>query len=118
MSYKINGFETLVSLGKDNADAIAKSGAAGVKAIEDINKAQQALLARSIGKTDDAVKALFAVKSPVELVELQSRLARQSIEDAIVDTRKLAEVATAAFTAVLEPLNARFADIQATSKAA
>ncbi|SEH26019.1 phasin family protein [Magnetospirillum fulvum] len=118
MSFKIDGFETFVSFGKDNADALSKSGAASVKAIEEIAKAQQAVLARSIDKADAAFKALFAVKSPVELAELQNRLARQSFEDVIVETRKLAEIATAAVSATLEPLNARFTDVQSGRKAA
>ncbi|EPY02549.1 phasin family protein [Magnetospirillum fulvum] len=110
MSFKIDGFETFVSFGKDNADALSKSSAASVKAIEEIAKAQQAVLARSIEKTDAAVKALFAIKSPTEFAELQTRLARQSFEDAVLETRKLAEVTTAAVTAVLEPLSTRFSD--------
>jgi phasin family protein len=118
MSFKTDGFETFVSFGKDNADALSKSGAASVKAIEEIAKAQQAVLARSIDKADAAFKALFAVKSPVELAELQNRLARQSFEDVIVETRKLAEIATAAVSATLEPLNARFTDVQSGRKAA
>ncbi|CCG41040.1 phasin family protein [Magnetospirillum molischianum] len=110
MSFKIDGFETFVSFSKDNADALSKSSAASVKAIEDIAKAQQAVLARSIDKADAAFKALFAVKSPAEFAELQTRLARQSVEDAILESRKLAEVATTAVSAVLEPLNTRFAE--------
>jgi len=110
MSFKIDGFETFVSFGKDNADALTKSSAASVKAIEEIAKAQQEVLARSIEKTDAAVKALFAVKSPTEFAELQTRLARQSFEDAVQETRKLAEVTTQAVSAVFEPLSARFRD--------
>jgi phasin family protein len=118
MSFKIEGFEKLVSLSKDNADAIAKTGAATVKAFEEISKAQQAVVAKNVEKADAAVKALFAVKSPNELVDLQSKLARESIEAAIADSRKLAELATSAFTAAVEPLNARFAAFQALTKVA
>jgi len=118
MSFPIDGFETFVSFGKDNVDALSKSSAASVKAIEDIAKAQQAVLARSIDKADAAVKALFAVKSPAEFAALQNQFARQSFEDAILESRKLAEVATAAVSSVLEPLNTRFTDAQATARKA
>ena len=109
MSIKIDGFEKFVSLGKDNAEAFTKSGAATVKAIEEIAKAQQALITENVKKADAAVKALFAVKSPAELADLQGKLARESIEAAIADGRKLAELSTSALTAAFEPIQARFA---------
>lgn len=109
MTIKIDGFEKLVSLSKDNADALAKTGAATVKAFEEIAKAQQALIAENVKKADAAVKALFSVKSPTELADLQGKLARETIESAIVDGRKLAELSTSALTAAIEPIQARFA---------
>jgi phasin family protein len=118
MSIKFDGFEKLVTISKDNADAIAQSGAATVKAFEEITKAQQAVVAKTVEKADAAVKAMFAVKSPAELADLQGKLARESIEAAIADSRKLAELATSAFTAVVEPLNARFAAMQSLVKVA
>ena len=118
MSIKIEGLEKFVALGKENADAIAKSGAATVKAFEEITKAQQAVVAKNVEQADAAVKAILAVKSPAELADLQGKLARESIEAAIADSRKLVELATAAFTTAFEPLNARFAAFQALTKTA
>jgi phasin family protein len=118
MTIKIDGFDKFLSLGKENADAFAKSSAATVKAFEEIGKAQQALAAKSAEKIDAAVKAMFSVKSPAELADLQGKLARETIESAIVESRKLAEITTSAFTAALEPLNARFAAFQALTKTA
>jgi phasin family protein len=118
MSIKFDGFEKLVAISKDNADAIAQSSAATVKAFEEIAKAQQAVVAKNVEKADAAVKAIFAVKSPAEMADLQGKLARESIEAAIADSRKLAELATSAFTAVVEPLNARFAALQSLTKVA
>ncbi|TAN65630.1 MAG: phasin family protein [Magnetospirillum sp.] len=118
MTIKIEGFEKFVALGKENAEAVAKSGAATVKAFEEITKAQQAVVARNVEQADAAVKAILAVKSPAELADLQGKLARESIEAAIADSRKLVELATAAFTTAFEPLNARFAAFQALTKTA
>ncbi|CUW37320.1 conserved protein of unknown function [Magnetospirillum sp. XM-1] len=109
MTIKIDGFEKFVALGKENADAFAKSGAATVKAFEEIAKAQQALIAENVKKADAAVKALFSVKSPAELADLQGKLAREALEGAIADGRKLAELSTTALTAAVEPIQARFA---------
>ena len=118
MSIKIEGFEKFVAIGKENAEAIAKTGAATVKAIEEITKAQQAVVAKNVEKADAAVKAIFAIKSPAEFADLQGKLARESIESAIADSRKLVELSSSAFTAAFEPLNARFAALQSLVKTA
>ena len=109
MTIKIDGFEKFVALGKENADAFAKSGAATVKAFEEIAKAQQALVAENVKKADAAVKALFSVKSPAEFADLQGKLAREALEAAGADGRKLAELCITAFSAAIEPIQARFA---------
>ena len=109
MTIKIDGFEKFVALGQENADAFAKSSAATVKAFEEIAKAQQALVAENVKKADAAVKALFSVKSPTEFADLQGKLARETLENAIADGRKLAELSTSALTDAIEPIQARFA---------
>jgi phasin family protein len=115
---KIDGFDKFVALGKDNADAFAKSSAATVKAIEEIAKHQQALAAKSAEKFDAAVKALLAVKNPADLAELQSNLARDAIESTISEGRTLAELTTTAITAALAPFNAHVAALQGLVKTA
>lgn len=115
---KIEGFDKFISLGKDNADAFAKSSAATVKGFEEIAKASQVLATKSAERVDAAVKALFAVKTPAELADLQGKLARETIESSIVEGRKFAELTTTVVTAALEPFNARLAAFQALTKIA
>jgi len=115
---KIDGIDTFVALGKDNADAMVKSGTAAMKGFEELAKASQALAARQAATLDAAFKALFACKSPIELADLQGKLARESIETAIAEGRKFAELATTTYTAAVEPLNARVAAFQALAKSA
>ena len=115
---KIDGIDTFVTLGKDNADAMVRSGTAAMKGFEDIAKAGQALAVRQAEAMDAAFKAMFACRSPVELADIQGRLARESIETAIAEGRKFAELATTAYTAALEPLNARVAAFQSLAKSA
>lgn len=112
------GFEKFIALGKDNAEALVKSSTIAVKGFEEIAKASQALATKSAEKADAAVKAFLAVKSPTEFADLQTKLARESIETAISESRKFAELAQNAFTAALEPLNARIAAFQALAKSA
>lgn len=115
---KIDGFDKFLTLGKENADAVAKSGAAAMKGFEDIAKASQAYVVKSTEKADAAVKALLSVKTPAELADLQTKLARESIETVIAEGRKFAELSQIVLTAALEPLNARFAAFQSLAKAA
>lgn len=115
---KIDGLEKIVSLGKDNAEALVQSGNATLKGFEEIAKAGQVMAAKSAERVDGALKALFACKTPVELADLQSRLARESIESAIAESRKFAELTTAVVSAAFEPLNARFAAFQSLVKSA
>lgn len=115
---KIDGFDSFIALGKENAEAMVKSSNAAMKGFEELSKAWQGIFARSAEKTDAAIKAMTSVKSPVELVDLQGKLARESIEGAIADGRKIAEVSQSVFTAALEPLNARVAAFQAMAKTA
>ncbi len=115
---KIDGFDTFVSFGKDNAEAMVKSGNATLKGFEEMGKAMQALATRNAEKTDAALKALATCKTPVEVADLQSKLARESIEIAIAEGRKFAELSQSVFTAALEPLNARIAAFQAMAKTA
>ncbi|MCR6632661.1 MAG: phasin family protein [Magnetospirillum sp.] len=118
MTLKIDGFEKFVSLGKDNAEAVVKSSSLAVKGFEEIAKASQVYLTQSVEKTDAAVKALFAVKTPAEFADLQGKLARESIESAIAEGRKFAELSQSVITAALEPLNARIAAFQSLVKSA
>lgn len=115
---KIDGFDKFLTLGKENADAVAKSGAAAMKGFEDFAKASQAYVAKSTEKADAAVKALMSVKTPAELADLQTKLARDSIETVISEGRKFAELSQIVLTAALEPLNARVAAFQSLAKAA
>lgn len=118
MTVKIEGFDKFIGFGKDNAEAVVKSSTLAVKGFEEIAKASQAYLTQSVEKTDAAVKALFSVKTPVEFADLQGKLARESIEAAIAEGRKLAELSQTVFTAALEPLNARIAAFQSLVKSA
>jgi phasin family protein len=115
---KIDGLDKFIALGKDNADAVAKSSAVAIKGFEEIAKASQSYVAKSAEKTDAAVKAMMAIKTPAEFADLQTKLARESIEAAIAETRKLAELSQTVFSAALEPLNARIAAFQSLAKTA
>lgn len=115
---KIDSIEKLVALSKENADALVKSGTVAAKGLEDVAKASQDYIALSSEKADAAFKALFACKSPAEILELNSKLAREAVEGVIADSRKFVELTQSVVTATLEPISARVAAFQAMVKAA
>ena len=118
MTHPFASFDSILAFGKDNAEALAQSGAASLKVWGDLTRAHHALVSRSVDQADAAVKAWLAVKSPNELVELNNRLVRDSIEQALSEGRALADLGTQAVSAVLEPLNVRFHALKDTARAA
>lgn len=113
-----NAMDKIVAFNKETTEAFVKSSTVAYKAFEELTKAAQAVAAKSAAQNEAAVKALLAVKSPTELADLQSRLTRETVEAAIADSRKLVELATAAYTAAVEPLNTRVAALKDLTPAA
>lgn len=115
---KIDSIEKFVALGKENAEALVKSGSVAAKGLEDVAKASQDYIAVSSEKADAAFKAFFACKSPAEMLELNAKLARESVEGVIADSRKFVELTQSVVTAALEPISARVAAFQSLVKSA
>ena len=114
----VETLDKLVAFSKDNTDALVKSSTAAFKGIEELSKVGQSLATKAVSQTDAAVKALTAVKSPVELVDVQGRLAREAVEAAIADGRQLFDVLGAVYTSAFEPIKDRFVALQSLVKAA
>ena len=113
-----NVIEKIVAFNKETTEAFVKSSTAAYKAFEELTKAAQAVATKTAAQNDAAIKALLAVKSPTELADLQGRLTRESVEAAIADSRKLVELAGAAYSAAVEPLNGRVAALKDLTPAA
>ncbi len=112
----VQGFDKFVNLGKDNAEALVKSGNAAYKGFEELSKVAQSLTSKALEQSDAAMKALLSVKSPAELADVQGRLAREAVETAIADSRKVAELMGAIYTSTVEPISSRFAALQSLSQ--
>lgn len=108
------GYEELVAAGKENAEAVVKSGEIAAKGFEDLAKAYAGLGLQSLEKAGGAVQALGACKTPAEFVETQAKLVRGAFDDYVAESRKLAEMTSAVMSAAAEPLASRF---QAAAKA-
>jgi len=101
---------------KANAEALAKSGNAAISGFQELAKAYQALATKNAEKLTASIQALASVKSPVEFVELQQKLIKEGVESAVSDSRNIAELTTAVFTAAFEPVKQQVEAIQSVGK--
>ncbi len=111
-------FEQIVAFGKDNIEALVKSGTVATKGIEELAKVYSTLANQSVEQTASAVKALSAAKSPTEFQSIYTTLAKSSLESFVVESRKIQELANSIVTSSFAPLNARVQAFSGIFKAA
>jgi phasin family protein len=99
-----------------NVDALTQSGAASKAAVQELTKAYQELASKNVHKLSAAVQALSAVKSPTEFIELQQKLIKEGVEAAVADSRQIAQLTTAVFTAAFEPVKRQIEAVQKSVK--
>ncbi len=101
---------------KGSADALTESRNASRAAIEELTKAYQELATKNAKNLTPAIQALSAVKSPTEFIELQQRLIKDGVEAAVSDSRHIAQLTTAVFTAAFEPVKKQIEAAQKTAQ--
>ena len=94
-----------------NADVLEGGNAASL-AIQELTKAYQELASKNARNLTTAMHALAAVKSPSEFMELQQRLIKEGVEASVSDSRHIAQLTAAVFTAALEPMKKRIEAVQ------
>jgi phasin family protein len=104
----IKGYEEIASFGKANVEALVQSSTLALKGAEELTKVFAALGNQNVERASAAVKALAGVRSPADLIQLQSQLTREGTDSLVSDSRKIAEIVNTIVTSALEPLQARF----------
>jgi len=104
--------ETIMNGG---AAAMSESGNASKAGVQELTKAYQDLAAKNVQNLTAAVRALSAVKSPTEFIELQQKLIKDGVEAAVADSRHIAQLTTAVFTAAFEPVKKQIEAVQKTA---
>jgi phasin family protein len=97
---------------KGNVDALAETGNASRAAVQELTKAYQELTTKNVRNLTAAMQALAGVKSPAEYIELQQRLIKEGVETTVDDTKRMAQLTTAVFTAAFEPVMKRIQAVQ------
>ncbi len=102
---------------KGGAEALTERGnAARGAAVQELTKAYQELATKNAKNLTAAIQALSAVKSPTEFIELQQKLIKDGVEAAVADSRHIAELTTAVFTAAFEPVKKQIEAVQKTAR--
>ena len=100
------------TIAKGNADALAKSGSASTAALQQLSAAYQELATKNVRNMTAAMQALAAVKSPTEFIELQQKLVKDSLEAAVRDSQRIAQLTSAVFTTAFEPVKRQMEAVQ------
>jgi phasin family protein len=109
------------NIAKTNADALAtaetltESGNASRAAVQELTAAYQELATKNVKNLTAGIQALSSVKNPSQFMELQQKLIKDGVEAAVADSRHIAQLTTAVFTAAFEPVKKQ---IEAVQKAA
>lgn len=104
------------NVAKAQAGPTAKSGQEASAAIQKLTEAYQELATRNAKNLTEATRALASVKSPSEFVELQKKLIKEGVDAAINDSRNIAQLTAAVFTAAFEPMKKQIEGMQKPPK--
>jgi phasin family protein len=101
------GYEDITSFGKDSFAAFVQANAVFTKGFEDFSKEVLSLTQASMENAVTAAKAMFAVKTLKDAIELSTTLTKTNIEKLVANSSKLAELGVKVTTEALAPINAR-----------
>jgi phasin family protein len=99
--------EDFVAFNQGNVEALVKAGQVWAAGVQDLSKSFAATAQAQVEETLAAVKALSGVKSLKEAVDLQTNLARVSLEKAVTETSKLTDASVKLAEQTWAPLTAR-----------
>ncbi len=101
---------------KGSTEALTESGNASRAAVQELTKAYQELATKNAKNLTAAIQALSAVKDPAQFIELQQKLIKDGVEAAVSDSRHIAQLTTAVFTAAFEPVKKQIEGAQKTAQ--
>jgi phasin family protein len=107
MSTTIKSAEDLVAFNQGNVEAFLKSSQIWATGLQDLGKLFAATAQAQIDESVATVKALTSVKSLKEAVDLQSSLAKSTVEKLVAESGKLSDASLKLAEQALAPLTAR-----------
>ena len=99
--------EEMMSFQQGNFEAFVKSGQIWAAGLQDFGRSWAATMQAQMDETMGTVKAMTSVKSMREAVELQSTLARSSIDKVVSEGGKMTDASMKLAEQTLAPITAR-----------
>ena len=103
------------AIAKDNMSALSQSDESSKSAFQQLSKAYQDVAKRNIATLSEAMRALSAVKTPTEYIELQQKLVKEGIAAAVQDSERIGKLTAAVFAVPFDLAKNR---LEATNKPA
>lgn len=103
----LKSYEELTALTKGNVDAVVASGTIVAKGAEVASKQVAAFTQASLEKNVATGKAVLAVKTIRELIDLQNSYFKSSLDALVSESTKLQELSVKIANEALAPLSAR-----------
>lgn len=98
-------YEELTALNKDTVDALVQSSSVVAKGLESLSRAFLAFAQTSLEHSVSTAKALLAVKTLREAVDLQSEFAKSSFDSLVAEATKASELSVKVANEAIEPLS-------------
>lgn len=100
-------YDSIAAEAKQNVDALVQSGSVMVKGTDAISKSMAAFVQASFEQSVANSKALFGIRSMHDLVDLQTRILKSSIDTFVAESTRLSEMSVKVTNEALAPINAR-----------
>lgn len=107
MDKAMKSAEEMVSFSQGNVEALVKSGQIWAAGVQDLQKTMTATAQAQFESAISTFKALAGVKSLKEAMDLQSSLARTSLESVMTETGKLTDASVKLAEQAMAPITAR-----------
>jgi hypothetical protein len=97
---------------KENTAALTESGNAVGDAFQELAKAYRELASKNAQNLTAAIQAISAVKNLSEFIELEQRLIKDGVQEAVSDSENIVRLTAAVFSAAFDPVKKRIEAIQ------
>lgn len=89
---------------KKSAAALGEAGHSSLTAFQQLAEAYQQIATKNSARLTESMKELGTVKNPAAFVELQQKLVQEAFENALTDSKHIADITVSIFTTAFEPI--------------
>jgi phasin family protein len=94
------------------AAAISEAGHTSLAAFQQLAEAYQQMASKNSTRLTESMKELGTIKSPVEFIALQQKLVKEAFENALADSKHIADVTVTVFKAAFAPIEQKITAAQ------